>query len=93
MKYKANWITTKHGNSIKSGTDLIVDISQSIVVSGWIGKKKFFPNILQVGQGKDSIAFKLKPASTFTQGKYELRLRAYDKNYRGYGWKDIFQVV
>ena len=93
MKYKANWIKTKKGNGIKSGTDLIIKTSGSIVVSGWIGKKKFFPNILQVGQGRDSLTFKLKPSSKFTMGKYELRLRAYDNSYRGYGWRDIFQVV
>ena len=61
MKYKANWIKTKKGNGIKTGNTITVKVIDAITVSGWIARKTWHgKKIMQIGQGKSLVSFKLK---------------------------------
>ena len=61
MKYKANWIKTKKGNGIKTGNSITVKVENAITVSGWIARKTWHgKKIMQIGQGKSLVSFKLK---------------------------------
>ena len=61
LKYKANWIKTEKGNGIKTGNTIIVKVVGAITVSGWIARKTWHgKKIMQIGQGKTLVSFKLK---------------------------------
>jgi len=100
MKYKANWIRTNKGNGIKAGNTLIVKVENAVVTTGIISLKwhGLFWKRLQIAQGKTIVSFKLKKKKgkktvPYDNGHYKLIVRASDKNHKGYGWKDEFEVV
>ena len=98
MKYKANWIKTEKGNSIKGGATLIIDVPGATVLTGILARKYGpFKKFVQVQQGTDQLKFLLKKKRKgktvpFSPGKYELNIRAFDNKNRGSGWKDVFYI-
>ena len=99
MKYKANWIKTKKGNGIKTGTVLIVQIEGASTVSGWIAKKTWYGRkMLQVAQNKHTLKFKLKKYKHkkligYDTGKYILKVSAFDSKNKNRQWTDRFEVI
>ena len=77
MKYKVNWIKTKKGNGIKSGKTLNVEIGNAYIVSGFVAKKTWY--------GKKMLLI--------DQGKYILKVVAYDKKQMKNTWTDEFEIV
>ena len=94
MKYKVNWINTPKGNGIKAGKTLIVKVSDTKLISGWVAKKKWYGSKkLQIGQGTNELKFKLLPIKKYEKGKYVLRVIAHDKTWQYKKWRDVFEVV
>ncbi len=104
-KYQTNFIKTQHGNSIKSGDELLIKIRGAEVVTGKISHKG---KLLMIDQShaKDedndasTINFKLRKRSRLWRtvglppGTYELHLWFYDRDSgeRG-GYRDKFQII
>ena len=99
MKYKVNWIKTKKGNGIKSGKTLNVEIGNAYIVSGFVAKKTWYgKKIMQIGQGKTLVSFKLKEKKRkktvpYKTGRYILKISATGKNNKSNTWTDEFEVV
>ena len=99
MKYKANWIKTKKGNGIKTGNTITVKVIDAITISGWIAKKTWYgKKIMQIGQGKTLLSFKLKEKKgkktvPYKTGRYILKISATGKNKKSNTWTDNFLVV
>jgi len=99
MKYKANWIKTEKGNGIKTGNTITVKVIGAITVSGWIAKKTWHgKKIMQIGQGKTLVSFKLKEkkwrkTKPYKTGRYILKISATGKNNKSNTWTDEFEVI
>ena len=99
MKYKANWIKTASGNGIKTGNTITVKVVGAITVSGWIARKTWHgKKIMQIGQGKTLVSFKLKEKKDkktipYKTGRYILKISATDKNNNSNKWTDEFEVI
>ena len=99
MKYKANWIKTKNGNGIKTGNTITVKVIDAITISGWIAKKTWQgKKIMQIGQGKSIVSFKLKEKKRkkpvpYKTGRYILKISATGKNNKSNTWTDEFEVI
>jgi len=99
MKYKANWIKTEKGNGIKTGNTITVKVIGAITISGWIAKKSWYgKKIMQIGQGKTLLSFKLKEKKRnkiihYKTGRYILKISATGKNNKSNTWTDEFEVI
>ena len=99
MKYKANWIKTKEGNGIKTGKTITVKVIDAITISGWIARKTWHgKKIMQIGQGKTLLSFKLKEKKrkktvNYKLGRYILKISATGKNNKSNTWTDEFEIV
>ena len=99
MKYKANWIKTEKGNGIKTGNTITVKVIDAITVSGWIARKTWHgKKIMQIGQGKTLVSFKLKEkkwrkTKPYKTGRYILKISATGKNNKSNTWTDEFEVI
>ena len=99
MNYKANWIKTKKGNGIKTGNTITVKVVNAITVSGWIARKTWHgKKIMQIGQGKTLVSFKLKEKKgkktvPYKTGTYILKISATAINNKSTTWTDEFEVV
>ena len=99
MKYKANWIKTQDGNGIKTGNTITVKVIDAITISGWIARKTWHGRkIMQIGQGKSLVSFKLKEKKRkktipYKTGTYILKISATAKNNKSNTWTDEFEVV
>ena len=99
MKYKANWIKTEKVNGIKTGNTIIVKVIDAITVSGWIARKTWHGRkIMQIGQGKSHVSFKLKEKKRkktvpYKTGTYTLKISATGKNNKSNTWTDEFEVI
>ena len=99
MKYKANWIKTEKGNGIKTGNTITVKVVGAITVSGWIARKTWYgKKIMQIGQGKTLVSFKLKEKKgkktvPYKTGRYILKISATGKNNISNTWTDKFEVI
>ena len=91
MKILCNWVKTKNGNSIKEGNILKINAIGASHISGGIYKNGF-PVLAIFGLGsKASIKVFRKDKSL--KGKCILKIRAFDKFYKGSGIDDIFNVI
>ena len=99
MKYKANWIKTKNGNGIKTGNTITVKVIDAITVSGWIARKTWHgKKIMQIGQGKSLVSFKLKEKKgkktvPYKTGTYILKISGTAINNKSTTWTDEFEVI
>ena len=99
MKYKANWIKTEKGNGIKTGNTITVKGIGAITISGWIARKTWHgKKIMQIGQGKTLVSFKLKEKKRkktvpYKTGRYILKISATGKNNKSNTWTDEFEVI
>ena len=98
MKYKTNFYPGTKGNSIKGGATLIIEVPGATVLTGILARKYGpFKKFVQVQQGTMQLKFLLKKKRkgktvSFSSGKYELTVRAFDTKNRGHGWKDVFWI-
>lgn len=104
-KYQTNFIKTKLGNGIKTGTELLVKIRGAEVVTGKIsynGQLLMIDQSSKFDEDKDAstINFKLKHRRfkifnyNLPLGTYELHLWFYDRDSGERGlYKDRFEIV
>ena len=89
QKYQANFVKTRHGNGIKSGTELIVKVRGAEVVTGKLSKNGKLLIIDQSHKNDEdrngeTINFRLKrknrfwPNSHLPTGMYELHIWFYN---------------
>lgn len=93
MKYTASWIKTRDGNAIKEGSVLRVKVEGAHFFSGAVYQNGFPVIAFQTlpGDNDDEILIKRKDRSL--KGKAILKVRAYDKLWKGSGWDDEFLII
>ena len=90
MKYSVNWTKGKKGNEAKEGDIIKIQTDGKYLI--WGVYKNNLPVIIgQVPRGSDS--FKLKRSGMSLKGPAVLKVTAYDKDWKGSGWKDAFEIV
>ena len=91
MKILCNWVKTKNGNSIKEGNILKINAVGASHISGGIYKNGF-PVLAIFGLGSNA-SIKVLRKDKSLKGKCILKIRAFDKFYKGSGIDDIFNVI
>ena len=91
MKISCNWVKTKNGNSIKEGNILKINAVGASHISGGIYKNGF-PVLAIFGLGSTA-SIKVLRKNKSLKGKCILKIRAFDKFYKGSGIDDIFNVI
>lgn len=91
MKILCNWVKTKNGNSIKEGNILKINAVGASHISGGIYKNGF-PVLAIFGLGSTA-SIKVLRKNKSLKGKCILKIRAFDKFYKGSGIDDIFNVI
>ena len=91
MKISSNWVKTKNGNSIKEGNLLKISAIGASHISGGIYKNGF-PVLAIFGIGSTA-AVKVFRKDKSLKGICILKIRAFDKFYKGSGIDDIFNVI
>ena len=91
MKITCNWVKSPMGNAIKEGSILIVSAPGAGHISGGIYKNGF-PVLAIFGMGSTASIKVLRKGKSL-KGKCILKIRAFDKTYRGFGIDDIFTVI
>lgn len=104
-KYQTNFVKSIHGNSVKTGTTLLVKIRGAKVITG---KISYRGKLLLINQSHDNdedndtttIQFKLKHRRfrlfnyNLPLGEYTLHLWFYDENSGERGlYRDVFQII
>ena len=79
------------GNAIKEGDILRVSAPGAGHISGGIYKNGF-PVLAIFGMGSNASIKVLRKGKSL-KGKCILKIRAFDKTYRGFGIDDIFTVI
>lgn len=91
MKISCNWVKTKDGNAIKEGNILKINAIGASHISGGIYKNGF-PVLAIFGLGSNA-SIKVLRKDKSLKGKCILKIRAFDKFYKGSGIDDIFHVI
>ncbi|MDA1136902.1 MAG: hypothetical protein O2916_11750 [Proteobacteria bacterium] len=91
MKISCNWVKTKNGNSIKEGNILKINAVGASHISGGIFKNGF-PVLAIFGLGSKA-SIKVFRKNKSLKGKCILKIRAFNKFYKGSGIDDIFNVI
>lgn len=91
MKISCNWVKTKDGNAIKEGNILKINAPGASHISGGIYKNGF-PVLAIFGLGSTA-SIKVFRKNKSLKGKCILKIRAFDKFYKGSGIDDIFHVI
>ena len=103
-KYKVNWEDSDHGNSIKSGEDLEIEVLGAQFISGGVYKDNLpIFAIFEMGdKAKISIKIRDKKEEDGTwfsrgllEGQYTLKIRTHIPTSTNYidGWDDDFYVT
>lgn len=93
MKYSVNWIQTKNGNAAEEGSILKIKIGGAYFFSGAIYQNGFPVIPFQTLPGDDNIEVLIKRKGISLKGQATLKVRAFDKNWRGSGWNDDFDII
>lgn len=91
MKFLINWTKTTKGNAIIEGTNLKVHASGAAHISGAIYKNGI-PVLAIFGQGENAKITVARKGKNL-KGLAVLKLRAFDKNHKGYGIDDAFSII
>ena len=91
MKIICNWVKTKNGNSIKEGNILKINAIGASHISGGIYKNGF--TVLAIFGLGSNASNKVLRKDKSLKGKCILKIRAFDKFYKGSGIDDIFNVI
>ncbi len=91
MKITCNWVKSPMGNAIKEGDTLKISAPNAHHISGGIYKNGF-PVLAIFGNGSNAVIKVLRKEKSL-KGKCILKIRAFDKSYRGFGIDDIFTVI
>ena len=92
MKYNANFVKTKDGNGAKEGSILNIRIDGAHFFSGAVYQNGFPVLAFQTLAGDNDYDLILKRKDKSIKGKAVLKVRAYDKEWRGAGWNDEFII-
>ena len=91
MKITCNWIKTPKGNAINEGDILKVSAPGAAHISGAIYKNGF-PVLAIFGMG-NSAKIKVQRKNKSLKGMAVLKIRAFDKDHRGFGIDDAFIII
>jgi len=91
MKFDINWIKTKNGNGFVQNDVLTIYAKGASHISGAIYKNNF-PILAIFGLG-ERVKIKLSVKRKNIKGLALLKLRAFDKNNRGFGIDDVFIII
>lgn len=91
MKITCNWVKSPMGNAIKEGDTLRVNAAGAHHISGGIYKNGS-PVLAIFGNGSNANIKVIRKGKSL-KGKCILKIRAFDKSYRGFGIDDIFTVL
>ncbi len=91
MKIVCNWVKNKNGNAIKEGNILKINAKGAYYISGGIYQNGL-PVLAIVGLGS-SAEIKVHRKNKSLKGKCILKIRAFDKYFKGSGIDDIFEVI
>ena len=86
-----NWDKTPHGNAIIEGNTLKINAKGAAHISGAIYQKGF-PVLAIFGMGENAKIL-VKRKGKNLKGQAVLKLRAFDKNHKGYGIDDAFNII
>ena len=86
-----NWVKTAKGNAAIEGTVLKINAKGASHISGAIYQKGF-PVLAIFGMGENAKIL-LKRKGLNLKGQAVLKLRAFDKNHRGFGIDDAFFII
>lgn len=93
MKYNVNFVQSKtDGNSIKEGSVMNIKIDGAYFFSGGIYQNGFPVIIFQTLAGDNEADVLVKVKGRAIKGKAILKVRAFDKDWRGAGWNDEFYI-
>lgn len=93
MKYITNFVKTpSNGNGIREGSVLNVKIDGAYFFSGAVYQNGFPVITFQTIPGDNDTEIFLKVKGRSIKGKSILKVRAYDKDWRGAGWDDEFVI-
>lgn len=101
--YKVNWEDSDHGNSLKSGDDLEVEIAGAQFISGGVYKEGALVMPVWGFGDKATAILKVRDRTPdgqwftrgFVEGTYTLKIRAHIPNSGQYmnGWDDDFYIT
>ena len=91
MKITCNWVKSPMGNAIREGDTLRVSAPGAHHISGGIYKNGF-PVLAIYGDGSNASIKVLRKGKSL-KGTCILKIRAFDKIYRGFGIDDTFTVI
>ena len=86
-----NWVKTPNGNAINEGDMLTIHAAGASHISGAIYQKGF-PVLAIFGAGERAKIL-VKRKGLNLKGQAVLKLRAFDKKYRGFGIDDAFIIL
>ena len=93
MKYIVGFERGPNGNQIKEKSILSVKIEGAHFFSGAVYKKGSPVIAFQTIPGDDYEEVVVHRKGMSLRGKAELRIRAFDRSWRGQGWDDEFEIV
>lgn len=91
MKFDINWIKTKSGNGFVQNDVLIINAKGASHISGAIYQNNL-PILAIFGLG-ERVKIKLAVKRKNIKGVAILKLRAFDKQNRGFGINDAFIII
>lgn len=86
-----NWVKTAKGNAINEGTILKINAKGASHISGAIYQRGI-PVLAIFGSG-ETAKIKIERKGKSIKGLSVLKLRAFDKNHKGYGIDDAFNII
>lgn len=93
MKYNTNFVTAHSGgNGIQEGKILNIKIDGAHFFSGAIYQNGFPVIAFQTIPGDNDADILVKVKGRSIKGKATLKVRAFDKDWRGAGWDDDFVI-
>jgi len=93
MKYSANFVKTKNGNASKEGSVLTVRVEGAHFLNGAVYQNGAPIIVFQTEAGDSDVDILLKLKNRSIKGKAKLKVRAFDSQWRGFGWDDEFDII
>lgn len=93
MKYAANFKKGNKGNFISEGDILSINIDGAYFFSGGIYKDGFPVLAFQTKPGDKKLDLRIKRDGLSLKGNATLKIKAFDKEWKGEGWSDDFIIT
>lgn len=93
MKYNVNFEQTKNGNSIKENSIMKIKIDGAHFISGGIYQNNFPVVMFQTQAGDNDAELLVRRKDKSLKGKAVLKIKAFDSEWREFGWTDEFLII